>query len=316
MSITAHVYQIHIAADAAMVWAAITQSEWTRRYFHGTSFAEGPAAGARFRTVTADGRDAIDGTVEDLTPPADGRPGRFVHTWHILYDAALAAEPPGRVEWTVEEVGEGLTRVRLVHGDLAASPLTWADVKEGWVWVLDALKTALETDRSLPRVTAEPADPDPLAAQRSTEGDWHRRQGVEATNSAFDLLARDRDAEADEELLRLAYAAAYHWERAQGAGPANAVRADYLVSRSLTATGLPDRGLVSADRALARCGEHGLSDFDLAYALEARARALHALGRREEATAAWRAARAVEVADAEDRAIVTSDFAELEPVLG
>lgn len=310
MSITAHVYQIHIAADAATVWAAITQSEWTRKYFHGTSYAEGPVAGARFRTVNADGRDAIDGTVEDLTPPADGRPGRFVQTWHILYDAALAAEPPGRVEWTVEEVGEGLTRVRLVHGDLAASPLTWSSVKDGWVWVLDALKTAVESDRSLPSVTVEPDDPAPA------EGDWHRRQGVEATNAAFELLARGRDAADDEELLRLAYAAAYHWERARDAGPANAVRADYLVSRSLTATGLPDRGLVSADRALATCREQGVSDFDLAYALEARARALHALGRREEAAAAWRDARAVEVADAEDRAIVTSDFAELEPVLG
>ena len=310
MSITAHVYQIHIAADAATVWAAITQSEWTRKYLYGTCYAEGPVAGARFRTVTAEGLDAIDGLVEDLTPPADGRPGRLVQTWHVLYDAALAAEPPGRVEWTVEQVGEGLTRVRLVHGGLAASPLTWADVKDGWVWVLDALKTVLETDRSLPLATVEPDDPAPA------EGDWHRRQGIEATNAAFELLSDDRDAEADEELLRLAYAAAYHWERAQDAGPAHAVRADYLVSRSLTATGLPDRGLVSADRALARCAEHGLSDFDLAYALEARARALHALGRHDEATAAWREARAVEVADAEDRAIVTSDFAELVPVLG
>ncbi len=310
MTLTSHIYQIHIASDAATVWAAITQSEWTRRYFHATSYVEGPVAGARYRTVTADGRDAIDGMVEEMTPPTGDRPGRFVQTWHVLYDAALAAEPPGRVEWTVEQVGDGLTRVRLVHGDLASSPLTWADVKDGWVWVLDALKTVLETGRTLPRVTREPEDP------AAAEGDWHRRQGIEATHAAFDLLSRDRDAGADEELLRLAYAAAYHWERATGAGPENAARADYLVSRSLTATGLPDRGLVSADRALASCREHGLSDFDLAYALEARARALHALGRRDEATSAWRDARAVEVADAEDRAIVESDFADLVPVLG
>ena len=73
---------------------------------------------------------------------------------------------------------------------------------------------------------------------------------------------------------------------------------------------------MSADRSLARCRDHGLADFDLAYAHEARARALHALGRAEEAADAWRAARAVEVADPEDRAIVESDFAELAPVLG
>ncbi len=310
MTITAHVYQIHIAADADTVWAAITQSDYLRSYFHGTSYAEGPTPGARFRTVKSDGDDAIDGMVEEMTPPAEGRPGRFVQTWHVLYDAAMAAEPPGRVEWTVEQVGEGLTRIRLVHGGLAESPLTWANVKDGWVWVLDALKTFLETGRTLPRAATEPDDPAPA------EEDWHRRQGVAANNAAFELLAVPRDPAADEELLRLAYAAAYHWERASGAGPENAARGDYLVSRALTATRQPERGLVSADRSLARCRDHDLADFDLAYAHEARARALHALGRADEAAAAWREARAVEVADPEDRAIVESDFAELAPVLG
>ena len=311
MSLTAHVYQIHINADADQVWAAITQSEWKKRYFHGTSYAEGPTPGARYRTVKADGSDAVDGVVEEMTPPADGAAGRFVQTWHVLYDAELAEEPPSRVEWTVEQVGEQLTRVRLVHGGLAFSPLTWANVKDGWVWVLDALKTVLETGRTLPRVTLEPeGSPTP------TEADWHRRQGVEASNQAFDLLAAERDRAADEELLRVAYAASYHWARAEGSAPAHAVRADYLVSRALTATGQPERGLLSAERVLAGCREHGLADYDLAYAHEARARALHALGRPEAAAAAWSAARAVEVRDPEDRAIVEADFADLQPVLG
>jgi len=311
MSITAHVYQIHIAAEVHEVWEAITRSEWTSRYFHTTSFVEGPTPGARFRTVTADGRDAIDGVVEEMTPPTPDSPGRFVQTWHVLYDAALAQEPPSRVEWTVEQVGDGLTRVRLVHGDLAGSPLTWANVKDGWVWVLDALKTVLETGRTLPRATRAVTDP-PAAP----EGDWHRQQGVEATHAAFALLATERDADADEQLLRLAHTAAHHWERATGAGPAHAVRADYLVSRALTATGQAERGLVMADRVLAACRAHRIGDFDLAYAHEARARALRGLGRSQEATEAWREARAVEVADPEDRAIVESDFAALEPVLG
>ena len=40
MSLTAHVYQIYIAATTEQVWAAITKSEWTRHYFHTTSFVE------------------------------------------------------------------------------------------------------------------------------------------------------------------------------------------------------------------------------------------------------------------------------------
>jgi DNA-binding transcriptional ArsR family regulator/uncharacterized protein YndB with AHSA1/START domain len=145
-----HVYQIYIAASPDQVWTAITDSEWTRRYFHQTAFAEPPLAGRPYRQVLPDGRPATDGTVEEMTPPVDGQPGRFVHTWHVLYNQELSAEPAGRVEWLVELAGQGLTRVRLVHSGLEQSPLTWENVKDGWIWVLDALKTVLETGRTLP----------------------------------------------------------------------------------------------------------------------------------------------------------------------
>ena len=56
------------------------------------------------------------------------------------------------MEWTVERAGEGLTRVRLVHGNLEQSPLTWQNVKDGWVWILNSMKTLLETGHPLPRV--------------------------------------------------------------------------------------------------------------------------------------------------------------------
>ena len=302
---TAHVYQIYIAATPEAVFRAITDSDWTRKYFHHTSFVEPPVAGAGYRTVTPDGRDAVEGVIEEMTPPAEGQPGRFVQTWHVLYDAALSAEPPGRVEWTIEEVGEELTRVRVVHGDLAFSPLTWAHVKDGWVWIIDALKTLLETGRPLPDPEVVP----PVSA--TPEGDWHRRQGVEANNAVHGLLQRRRTPEEDEDLLRHAYAAAYHWQRATGAKPENEARASYMVARALVATGQAERGLVSADRVLATCTENGLADFDLAYGHEARSRALSALGRDEEAVREAALARSVPVADPEDLAIVERDLAGL-----
>ena len=154
-----HVYQIYIASQPDEVWAAITRSEWTSRYFHATSYVEPPVAGHAFRTVIADGRDAIEGLILEMSPPAEGRPGRFVQTWHVLYDVELAAEPPGTVEWTVESAGEGLTRVRLVHRGLAESPRTAAEVEDGWVWVLDSLKSVLETGTDLPRIAAPEAAP-------------------------------------------------------------------------------------------------------------------------------------------------------------
>jgi hypothetical protein len=137
----------------------------------------------------------------------------------VLYDAALAEEPPSRVEWTIEAAGDGLTRIRLVHGDLALSPLTWANVKDGWVWILNGMKSLLETGHPLPRVIDEPEE------SAAPEADWHRAQGVEANNSLWELFAKaDRTDDDVEEMLRGAYAAAYHWQRASGAGPENEAR--------------------------------------------------------------------------------------------
>ena len=77
---------------------------------------------------------------------ASSRPGTPFTTQRLEH------EPPSRVEWTVENAGDGLTRVRLVHGNLDQSPLTWENVKDGWVWILDSMKTLLETGHPLPRV--------------------------------------------------------------------------------------------------------------------------------------------------------------------
>ena len=297
--ITAHVHQLYIAGTPEQVWQAITDSEWTSRYFFGTVFVRPPQAGQPYRTVGPDGQDTTEGTVEELIPPTAGRPGRFVLTWRTLYDAALAAEPPSRVEWTVESAGDNLTRVRLVHGDLAASPLTWANTKTGWPWVLNGLKTVVETGRSLPPRTdrIEPG-PDPAG---TVDGDWHRAQGIGAHTETWDLLARpQRTAAEDAALVTCAYASSYHWARASGRTPANAARADYLIAKALLATRQPDAALVHAEASLEVCRANDLADFDLAYALEIRARALHAVGRTAEAEVDWAAALAVPITDAED----------------
>lgn len=313
MAITAHVFQTFIRASADEVWRAITDSDWTERYFHSTRFVEPPVAGQPYRTVvvTGDGtRDAVSGEIRELSPPTATTPGRLVQTWRVLYDTAMAQEPPSEVTWTVEPVTERLTRLRLVHGDLASSPMTWARVKEGWIWILASMKSLLETGEALP----DADEPDPHDEVHGSP-DWHRRQGVEANNSAYELLARPAGPERDEDLLRTAYAAAYHWQRAAGQSPANQARAHYVVARSLLATGQPERALVSARSVLALCDEHGLVDFDLAYAHEALARALDALGEAAQAAQHARAALAVPIADPEDRSIVEADLADLSTLL-
>jgi uncharacterized protein YndB with AHSA1/START domain len=303
MAAPAHVYEIFIRATPETVWNALTDPDCTTRYFHRVRYESTFEGGAPYRQVLPDGRLAVDGVIETFEPPR-----RLVMTWHVLYDAAMSEEPPSRVEWTLVPANDDgtVTRVTLRHGDLGASPLTWANVRLGWVGVLDGLKTLLETGESLGDVDTS----SPAAERADAEAEWHRMQAIEANNSAWELLERsDRTADDDEDLLRRAYAAAHHWARAAGRGPANEARAAWLQSRVWVVTGDGTQALRYAERCAAVCAEHGLVDFDLAFAHEARARALACLGRHAEADDARAAAASVPIAEDEDRAVFETDLA-------
>jgi uncharacterized protein YndB with AHSA1/START domain len=302
-----HVYQTYIRASAEQVWAAITDPEFTTRYFHRTAFESTLEPGSPYRMVLPDGSDAVVGSVEEVEPNK-----RLVMTWRILYDAAAAEEPPSRVEWLLTEGDEGVTKLTTIHRDLGLSPITSANVADGWVWVLQSMKSLLETGDALPG--REPgAEEDSEHAAKSVEGaeeEAHRRSGVTANNSTWELLdGRQLSPDEVDDVLGRAYAAMYHWQRAARRGPENAARASWLVSRVHAVLGDGDLALHHADQCMKAAEEAGLDDFDLAYAHEARARALACLGRLDEAAVELKAAHAVPIAGAEDKAILDADLA-------
>jgi uncharacterized protein YndB with AHSA1/START domain len=301
MTVRPHRYRLFIKATPEQVWQGITDPDFTEQYFHATRFESSLEPGSGFRYVW-NGDDQVVGDVVEAEPPT-----RLVVTWRALYRAGMADEPPSRVEWTLTPAGAGMTRLDVVHGDLGRSPITWAAVKDGWVWILDSLKTLLETGTPLPD---EPRDTSPRATADEIAGDWHRAQAIDANNSIWELLDQpDRSRAENEELLRRAYAAAYHWSRATGAGPENEARALYMIGRAHLAVGRGELALEYGDECLAQCNEFGLVDFDLAYAHELRARGLHAVGRTDEAAAELATARDVPIADPDDRQILEADLA-------
>ena len=308
MAAPRHIFETFIRATPEAIWQAITDPDFTRRYFHHTAIESAFTPGSALRYVLADGRDAVVGEIEEVDPPR-----RLVMTWRVMYDAAATEEPPSRVEWVLTPGDDGVTRVTTIHRDLARSPVTSAGVGTGWPWILDSMKSLLETGE--PLAGAAPGSADIAASDDASDdasGELHRRLAVEANNSTWELLGRWSElspAEVDD-LLGRAYAAAYHWQRAFGGGPANAVRASWLISRAHAVLGHGALALHHADRAMAVATEAGLVDFDLAYAHEARARALACLGRLDEAADELAAARTVPVGDEEDRTIVERDLAE------
>ena len=197
-------------------------------------------------------------------------------------------------------------------------------VRLGWVEIIDSLKSLLETGEPMPSVdTTESGSGagnsaggiDGNTAAEITGG-WHRQQAIEANNSVWDLLG-DSVTTGDQvdDLLGRAYAAAYHWARASGTSVANAARASWLLSRCCAVVGHAEVALHHADQCMAAVRSGELADFDLAYAHEARARSLAALGRTDEALAERHAAMSTVVVDPDDRSIFESDAA-AEPWFG
>ena len=305
MTITRHQYEVYIRATPEQVWQAIVDPEFTRRYYYGTAFTSSLEPGTRYSYLQDDGVEALEGEIEEVDPPR-----RLVMTFKMLFAPNLAEEPASRVEWILTPVGSSATRLTLRHGDLAHSPGTWATAKLGWVYLLGGLKTLLETGAPLGPVDDPAASPTAQVVEE-VDGDWHRAQGVEANNATWQWLGKPDDERSDEDdelMTRSAYAAAYHWARATGRGPENEARAEWLLSRVWAVRGEGALALRHADRSAAAVAAGGLQDFDLAYAHEARARALACLGRHDEARRGLAAARAVPIADDEDRTILEGDL--------
>jgi len=308
MSITRHVYEVYIKATPEQVWQAIIDPEFTRQYFYGTGLESTLGVGEGFRYVATDGAVAADGVIEEIEPGT-----RLVMTFRLLHDAELAEEPPGKVEWIITPAGDA-TRLTLRHGDLFKSPNTWEHVRMGWLPIVHGLKSVLETGSGLGSID----DPAARTFSENPEGDWHRSQGVTANNAIWDGLGKpddERSADDDEQMTAAAYAAFYHWGRATGAGPVNVARGQYMIAKVWVARGNGPLALHYADLTMATCLANDLADFDLAYAHEARARALALLGNVDEARAERAAAVAVPVADPQDLEIVEGDLA-AEPWFG
>ena len=149
-----------------------------------------------------------------------------------------------------------------------------------------------------------------LAAPRATDLPLHRRLAAELFNGTWTLLEKqDRTPEDDAAMIHMAHASAYHW--LQVGTSLNFGRSHWLCSRVYSVLGRPEPALYHAQLAHDICAEHGIGDFDLAFAFEALARAHAVAGDRAESGGWLERARAAaaSVTDSEDRELLLSDLA-------
>ena len=149
-------------------------------------------------------------------------------------------------------------------------------------------------------------------APPALDPELERRTAVGLFNFTWTLLEKpDRTPEEDELMVHAAHASRLHWDAI--GGPVNRVRGEWQLARVYAVLGRAEPALHHARRCLELCEEHGIGDFDLAYAYEALARAHTIAGNEVEATRHAGLAReaAEEIADPDDRAHVLEDLATL-----
>ncbi len=140
---TTQVYRIYIKATPEAIWEAITNAEFTERYFYGVRI---DTTAERRITHAYDGSDTYgEDPIFEWDPPR-----KLSHGWHSKWKPELSAEEPSRVTWEIEPGEDGVSLLTVIHDQLEGAPKTAASVAgPGWMRVISGLKTLLETGEPL-----------------------------------------------------------------------------------------------------------------------------------------------------------------------
>ena len=139
-----HVYQAYIAAEPKEVWEAITNGDYTVRYFYGTRVESEWIEGSEVRYLGSDGSVVADGRVIAIDPPH-----RLEYTFLPHWDPELEAEGPARQVWLVEEAN-GASKLTVELYDTPVDSKRFSDFSGGFPYIISGLKSVLETGQSLP----------------------------------------------------------------------------------------------------------------------------------------------------------------------
>lgn len=135
---------IIIAATPERIWTALTVPGESQRWYFGTAIRSSFEIGSPLEYVDEAGVVQIRGTVVDVVPEQ-----RLAHTFVALWSPEVAGDSESRYEWQIEQVGEETTKVTIIHSGVVVGSAGESEVEQGATVLLSALKTLIETGRSL-----------------------------------------------------------------------------------------------------------------------------------------------------------------------
>lgn len=165
------VYVTYIAATPEKVWQALTDPEFSKRYFFGFAVTVEPRNGGAVRIVCPDGRVHGSGHVVDWSPRR-----RLSYTWLIEGMPPFDQLPECIVSYDIEPAGEAVRLTMTESHSWDVPDAVLAGGRSGWPAVLSNLKSLLETGKTLTLDNQGPPEGMIEAAKRAAaEKPWLKR---------------------------------------------------------------------------------------------------------------------------------------------
>ena len=136
------VYVIYIETTPEKLWEALTNAEFTKRYWFGTELTSDWKVGSQYSLV-------MNGTTTDVGEILEADPPRRLsYTFKHVLDDELRNEAPSKVVFMIEPHGK-LVKLTLTHEGFAEGSKLLDGISKGWPAILSSLKSLLESGTAL-----------------------------------------------------------------------------------------------------------------------------------------------------------------------
>jgi uncharacterized protein YndB with AHSA1/START domain len=140
-----HVFTVYIRTDARDLWKALTTPDATVQWFHGLRLVSELRTGSSIAFHLEDDPDRRALAIGEVLDVRERE--------SLLFGFRLANfdDPPTRVRWNVEPVGDDgrVCKLTVTHVGFVERNATWHQTAAGWPVALSSLKSLLETGHAL-----------------------------------------------------------------------------------------------------------------------------------------------------------------------
>ena len=139
MARSTYVYVMYIRSTPQKLWSALTDAEFMKQYWFGTSCHSQWTAGSPWTMVRSDGEITDSGEIIEAEPPR-----RLVIRWRHQSRPELHSEGDSRCTIELEPVGAAV-KLSITHTIECDPSQLIVAVSGGWPKIISNLKSLLET---------------------------------------------------------------------------------------------------------------------------------------------------------------------------